>query len=413
MKEIANYCLSCINKPCTKGCPLNNDITGAIQLVKEDKLQEAYERLCDTTVLQSICGRICPHTKQCEGKCIRGYKGEPVNIGKLESTLGDLAITNNWNIPTSKETKKEKIAIIGSGPSGLTCAAFIKRAGYQVTIYEKHNYLGGLLRHGIPEFRLPKKILDETVNKILSLGIEVKLNQELGKNLQLSELENEYDAIFIGIGANISSKMNIPGEELNGVFGGNELLENNNHPNYEGKEIIVSGGGNVAIDVARTTKKLGAKNVTVIYRRSISEMPAETKEIDEAKLEGINFLLQTNILSIKGKNKVEEIECIKTKLIQKEGETRLSPVNIEGSNFNLKADYVIMAIGSHPEDITNKLNLETDSKDRIIIDENNQTSNKKIFAGGDITGEEATVAFAARSGRNAANSIINYLNNKR
>jgi len=182
---------------------------------------------------------------------------------------------------------------------------------------------------------------------------------------------------------------------------------------YEGKEIIVSGGGNVAIDVARTTKKLGAKNVTVIYRRSISEMPAETKEIDEAKLEGINFLLQTNILSIKGKNKVEEIECIKTKLIQKEGETRLSPVNIEGSNFNLKADYVIMAIGSHPEDITNKLNLETDSKDRIIIDENNQTSNKKIFAGGDITGEEATVAFAARSGRNAANSIINYLNNKR
>lgn len=413
MKEIANYCLSCINKPCTKGCPLNNDITGAIQLVKEDKLQEAYELLCDTTVLQSICGRICPHTKQCEGKCIRGYKGEPVNIGKLESTLGDLAITNNWNIPTSKETKKEKIAIIGSGPSGLTCAAFLKRAGYQVTIYEKHNYLGGLLRHGIPEFRLPKKILDETVNKILSLGIEVKLNQELGKNLQLSELENEYDAIFIGIGANISSKMNIPGEELNGVFGGNELLENNNHPNYEGKEIIVSGGGNVAIDVARTTKKLGAKNVTVIYRRSISEMPAETKEIDEAKLEGINFLLQTNILSIKGKNKVEEIECIKTKLIQKEGETRLSPVNIEGSNFNLKADYVIMAIGSHPEDITNKLNLEIDSKDRIIIDENNQTSNKKIFAGGDITGEEATVAFAARSGRNAANSIINYLNNKR
>ena len=407
MKEIANYCLNCINKPCTKGCPLNNDITGSIQLVKEDKLKEAYELLCDTTVLQSICGRICPHTKQCEGKCIRGYKGEPVNIGKLESTLGDLAISNNWNIPTIEEIKKEKIAIIGSGPSGLTCAAFLRRKGYQVTIYEKHNYLGGLLRHGIPEFRLPKTILDETINKILSLGIEVKLNQELGKNLSLKDLENEYDAIFIGIGANISSNMNIPGEELNGVYGGNELLELNNHPDYKDKEVVVSGGGNVAMDVARTINKRGAKQVTIVYRRSETEMPAETKEIEEAKKEGINFLLQTNILSIKGNNKVEELECIKTELVQKEGESRLSPVNIEGTNFNLKADYIIMAVGSHPENLS--INLELDSKGRIIVDENNQTSNKKIFAGGDITGTEATVAFAARSGRNAAENIIKFL----
>ncbi len=413
MKKVANYCLGCINKPCTKGCPLNNDIPGFIKLIKEDKLKEAYELLSETTVLQSICGRICPHTKQCEGKCIRGYKGEPVSIGKLESYIGDEAIKNNWGTPIPIAERHEKIAIIGSGPSGLTCAAFLKRAGFQVTIYEKHNYLGGLLRHGIPEFRLPKKILDETINKIISLGIEVKLNQELGKDITLTELEQEYDCIFIGIGANISSKMNIPGEELNGVYGGNELLELNNHPNYEGKDVIVSGGGNVAMDVARTVKKLGANKVTIVYRRSEDEMPAETKEIKEAKQEGIEFLTTTNILSIKGNNKVEEIECIKTELVKKEGENRPYPVNIEGTNFNIKTDYVMMAVGSHPEEkITTKLNLELDKKNRIVVTENNQTSNKKIFAGGDISGTESTVAFAARSGRNAAQSIIDYLNNK-
>ena len=413
MKELANYCIGCKNPFCNQACPLNNDIAGFISLVKEDKLKEAYELLSETTVLQSICGRICPHTKQCQGKCIRGFKGEPVSIGQMESTLGDLAIKNNWDIPTTNEERKERIAIIGSGPAGLTCAAFLRRKGYQVTIYEKHNYLGGLLRHGIPEFRLPKSILDEAINKIISLGIEVKLNTELGKDITISELENNYDAIFIGIGANISSKMNIPGEELDGVYGGNELLEQNFHPNYEGKEVVVSGGGNVAMDVARTIKKLGAKKVTVVYRRSENEMPAEIKEIAEAKEEGIEFLLQTNILEIKGQDKVEELECIKTELIQKEGETRLSPVNIEGSNFTIKTDYIMMAVGSHPEEsITKTLNISLDKKGRIEVNENNQTSNEKIFAGGDISGSEATVAFAARSGRNAANSIIEYLNNK-
>lgn len=411
IKEKSHYCLNCLKKPCQQGCPLNNDTAGFIKLIKEEKYKEAYELLCETTVLPSVCGRICPHTKQCEGKCIRTIKGQPVSIGELESFIGDLAIENNWSLPTPKKERIEKVAIIGSGPAGLTCAAFLRREGIQVTIYEKHNYLGGLLRHGIPEFRLPKTILDETINKIISLGIEVKLNTELGKDINIQELENNYDAIFIGIGANLSSKMNIPGEELKGVYGGNELLEHNNHLDYNDKEIIVSGGGNVAMDVARTINKLGAKKVTIVYRRSEAEMPAEIKEIQEAKEEGIKLLLQTNIIEIKGNSQVEEIECIKTELVQKEGETRLSPVNIKDSNFTIKADYCIMSIGSQPEEkITKTLNLNLDKKGRIEIKENNQTSNQKIFAGGDIAGTEATVAFASRSGKDAAINIINYLN---
>ena len=412
MNELVNYCLGCINKPCTKGCPLNNDIPSFIKLVKENKVKEAYELLCDTTVLPSICGRICPHDKQCEGKCIRGIKSIPVSIGNIESYIGDESIKNNWSIPMIKDNKKEHIAIIGSGPAGLTCAAFLRKEGYQVTIYEKHNYLGGLLKHGIPEFRLPSSILDDTINKILSLGIQVKLNTELGKDISLSDLEKEYDAIFIAIGANVSSKMNIKGENLKGVYGGNELLEHNNHPNYEGKEVIVSGGGNVAIDVARTIKKLNAKKVTIVYRRSEKEMPAELKEIQEAKQEGIEFLFQTNILELKGNTKLEEIECIKTELITKEDSKRPTPVNIEGTNFTIKADYCIMAVGSHPDEVLmNNLKLKLNSKGQILVDENNQTSHKKVFAGGDISGTIATVAFAARSGRDAATSIINYLNN--
>lgn len=409
----SNYCLGCINKPCSKSCPLNNDTAGFIKLVKEQKYKEAYELLCETTVLQPICGRICPHTKQCQKGCIRGIKGEPVSIGDLEAFIGDLAIKNNWEIPknSSKFDENKKIAVIGGGPAGLTCAAFLAKEGYKVTIYEKHKELGGILSHGIPEFRLNKETTKATIKKILDLEIEVKLGQELGKDYTINELQNNYNAIFLSFGANISNKMNLEGEDLQGVYGGNELLENDTHPNYKNKNVAIIGGGNVAMDSARTIKKLGAKKVTVIYRRAEEQMPAEEKEIQEAKNEGIEFLFQTNILRILGTGKVEKIECIKTELKKKEGEDRLSPVNIENSNYFKDIDYVVMAVGSGPElNLTQSLGVNTDRKGRIEINENNQTSNPKIFAGGDLTGEISTVAWAAREGRDAAESIIKFLN---
>ena len=419
-KSKAEHCLNCIKKPCSVTCPLSNDTTGFIKVIKQEKYKEAYELLCETTVLQPICGRICPHTKQCQKGCVRGIKGEPVDIGSLEAFIGDLAIKNNWKIPTAKEKAKEnkKIAVIGSGPAGLTCAAFLAKEGYQVTIYEKHSKLGGILTHGIPEFRLDNTIVDETIKKILELGIEVKTNTKLvaehGENfITLQELEKEYDAIFLSFGANISSKMEIEGENLQGVYGGNELLESGIHPDYCGKNVAVIGGGNVAMDTSRTIKKLGAKTVNVIYRRAEEQMPAEKKEIQEAKEEGIEFLFQTNILKIIGDKQVKKIECIKTELKQKEGDDRLSPVNIEGSDYFMDIDYVIMAVGSSPEkEITSNLNIKTDSRGKIEVNENNQTSNPKIFAGGDLIGTKGTVAWAARSGRDAAENIIKFFENK-
>ena len=411
IKEKANYCLNCPVKPCSnKGCPLNNDIPTFIKAVKEEEYKKAYEILSETTVLQAVCGRICPHSKQCEGSCVRGIKGVPVSIGELEAYVGDIAIKENYKIATPKPKKEnKKIAIIGGGPAGLTSAAFLLKEGYSVTIYEKYNYLGGLLVHGIPDFRLPKNIVRETVQKILDLGLNVEYNKELGKNLNLQELQEKYDAIFLSFGANITSKMGVEGEDLDGVYGGNQLLEHKNHPDYKGKKVAVIGGGNVAMDCARTIKRLGAQEVKIIYRRAEEQMPAEAKEVKEAKEEGIEFLFQNNIVKIIGNNKVEKVELIKTELVQKEGETRKVPVNIPNSNYIIDIDYIIMALGSEPEPFVKKLGLELHKWGYIQIDENNRTSISKVFAGGDIAGCKGTVAWAARSGRDAANAIIQYL----
>lgn len=410
-EEIRRYCLSCKNKPCTNnGCPLENNIQ---EFIHEEDYQKAYEILCKTTVLPAVCGRICPHEKQCQGSCIRGIKGEPVSIGKMEAFIGDISIKDSYKIPKiiDNDLLSKKVAIVGGGPAGLTCAAFLAKKGVNVTIYEKHDELGGLLSHGIPEFRLEKNIVKATTNKILEMGVEVEFNKELGNNLDLEELKSKNDAVFVSVGANIPARMNIEGENLEGVYGGNDLLEYNKHPSYIGKKVAVIGGGNVAMDSARTIKRLGADKVVIIYRRAEEQMPAEKKEIEDARCEGIEFIFQTNILKIIGTEKVEKIECIKTELVQKEGEKRLVPVNIANSNYNMNIDYVVMATGSKPEENVIR-NFEKNKWGYINIDEKMKTSIPKVFAGGDVSGEKSTVAWAARSGREAANNIIKFLQKK-
>ena len=444
MQEKVNYCLNCKAKPCSnKGCPLNNDIPTFIRLVKEGNMEEAYYTLLKTSILGSVCGRICPHYKQCMGSCVRGIKGESVQIGDIEAYISDYGLEHNLikNIEKTEELKGKNIAVIGGGPAGLTASYFLAKAGANITIYEKHNSLGGILEHGIPEFRLDPKILEKTINSILSLGINVKYNVEVMTNnnqeitdttnnqerqdkktnniegklkeqektkISIKSIASKYDATILAIGANVSSKMNIPGEDLEGVYGGNELLENKNYPDFKGKIIAVSGGGNVAMDTARTVARLGAKKVFVIYRRAEEQMPAERKEIEDAKKEGIEFLFQNNIVKILGETKVQEIECIKTKLVQKEGETRLSPVNIEGSNYKMRMDYVVMAVGSKPEE----KDIEEFEKNKwgyVNTDEEKKTSIKNVYAIGDIAGNKQTVAWAARSGRDVALEIIEKL----
>lgn len=415
LNEKVNYCLNCKTKPCNeKGCPLKNDIPGFINAIKNNNLKKAYKILSQTTVLPGICGRVCPHTKQCEGSCVRGIKGNPVSIGELEAFVFDTAVKNSYSLRDCYESyikdvsdiNSKKVAIIGGGPSGLTCAAFLAKEGIDVTIYERYNYLGGLLMYGIPDFRLPKHVVKNTVDRILELGVKVQYNRELGKNLAISDLEQKYDAIFLSFGANVSTLMGVEGEQLEGVYGGNELLEYSNHPNYEGKTVLIVGGGNVAIDCARTVNRLGAESVKIVYRRAEKQMPAETKEIEDAKSEGIEFLFQNNIVKIIGDGKVEKLELIKTKLVKRDGEQREYPVNVENSNYILSADYVIMALGSRASDIVCDLDLVLTTKGNILIDSNYKTSNKKIYAGGDIAGINSTVAWAANSGKEAAKSIL-------
>ena len=405
-KEKVDYCLGCINKNCKEGCPLSNDITQSIKYAKDGDLELAYKEFSKTSFLSSICGRICPHTKQCQGKCVRGIKGEPVDIGYIESVVGDYGLDNNipFENVENKEIISKKVAVIGSGPCGISCAAKLKQLGVEtVDIYDKKSYLGGLLIHGIPEFRLPKKIVEKTYEKIIDLGINVHLNTELGKDISLDELREKYDAVFIAIGSNISTFMGIKGETLEGVYGGNELLEFKDFPDFIGKTVMVNGGGNVAMDVSRTIKRLGAKDVYVIYRRAEEQMPAEKKEIKEAKEEGIKFLFQNNIVRIIGNEKVEKIECIKTELVDK-GEGRLSPVNIEGSNYLLDIDYLVMAIGSKMEEgIVDS--VEKNEWGKIKIDEQYRTNIEKVYAAGDVAGVKSTVAWASFSGREAARNI--------
>ena len=430
--EEKNYCLNCKNKPCsTSGCPLGNDIPS---FIKAENDKTAFEILCKTTVLPAICGRICPKSRYCQANCIRGIKQVPVEIGKLEQYIGDISIKNNYKIPKHIDEEK-KVAVVGSGPAGLTCAAFLAMKGIQVTIYEKNKKLGGILQYGIPSFRLDKKIVDESIKKILDLGIEAKTEKELGKDFTIEQLAKEYNAVFVSIGASKPKKI-LEGEN---ILSGNLLLDkiqkNEGVPNFKDKKIIVYGGGNVAIDVSRTLKRLGA-DVCIVYRRNVEQMPAEFNEIREAQNEGIKIIEKTNIIEFKD----GKANCIKTKLVEideengntnepintinkdiknniqillqqknmKRNKTRVE--NIEGSNFEIEANYIILATGSQADqELLNKQGIETDKKGFIKIDNHNRTSLKNVYAGGDVVGEEATVTYAARSGRETANYITQML----
>lgn len=404
VKIAASKCETCVTKPCQIGCPLNIDIPEFIENVKNNNYGEAFKVLCKSTVLPSVCGKICPVDKQCQGSCAKKVSYDPVEIGKIESYVGDLAVENGWKLPR-KGKKKERIAVIGSGPSGLTCAGFLAENGYQVTIYEKHEYLGGLLYHGIPKFRLNKELVSKVIKQILDLGIEVKTNVSLGKDISLKELEKEYDAVFLGLGANVSKMMGISGEELNGVYGANELLENLVRVDYTSKRVVVIGGGGVSIDMARTAIKEGASEVGIIYRRSRSEMSVEMNDIRAVKKEGIKFLFQTNVIKVIGENKVTGIECVKTTLDKEK-----KAINVEGSNFVIDTDVVIMAVGSRADsELLESLKLDVKENGYLMVNSNNQTSNPKIFAAGDLTGAKSTVAWACRNGRDTAYSIMKFL----
>lgn len=424
----ANRCLNCKNPLCVKGCPVSIDIPGFIQEIKRENIAEASKVISKYSSLPAICGRVCPQETQCEGKCILGIKGEPVSIGKLERFVGDWAIRNNTQVEID-DKKEEKVAIIGGGPAGLTAAGDLAKLGYDVTIYEALHKLGGVLSYGIPEFRLPKEeIVDKEIEKLYSLGVKVHTDTFVGRTFTVDELldRDRYSAVFIGSGAGLPKFMNIPGENLNGVISANEFLTRvnlmkANRKDYDtpikiGKRVFVVGGGNVAMDAARTAKRLGA-DVTILYRRGEAELPARREEIHHAKEEGINFKFLVNPIEILGDEKgwVKEIKCVKMELGEPDESGRAKFSIIEGSEFTLEGETVIMSLGTSPNPLiadTTK-GLATSKWKGIEADENGKTSREGIFAGGDAVTGAATVILAMEAGKKAAAEIDKYLSEKR
>ena len=425
--EEAQRCLNCKNKPCVSGCPVGVRIPEFIEQIAQGNFKAAYDIIKTTNGLPAVCGRVCPQENQCEGKCVRGIKGEPVAIGRLERFAADYMLAQTQETPELTVSNGHKVAIVGGGPSGLTCAADLAKLGYKVTIFEAFHTAGGVLMYGIPEFRLPKDIVQKEIDALKAMGVEIMTNMVIGKVLSVDELiEMGYEAVFIGSGAGLPRFMGIEGEALIGVCSANEYLTRINlmkgyldeydTPVLKSKAVAVVGGGNVAMDAARSAKRMGAENVYIVYRRSESEMPARLEEVHHAKEEGIEFLTLNNPIKILGdeNGRVRAMECVKMKLGSPDESGRRSPVEIIGSNFELDVDTVIMSIGTSPNPLirTTTKGLEVNKRGCLIVNEDMLTSREGVYAGGDAVTGAATVILAMGSGKTAAKSIDEYIKTK-
>lgn len=427
--EEAQRCIGCKNAQCIKGCPVSINIPGFIEQVKQGNIEAAYQIISESSALPAVCGRVCPQESQCEGKCIRGIKGEPISIGKLERFVADWAREEGIKPEGAKEKKGKKVAVIGSGPAGLTCAGDLAKMGYDVTIFEALHEAGGVLVYGIPEFRLPKEtVVKKEIENVKSLGVKIETNVIVGKSVTIDELLNEegYSAVFIGSGAGLPKFMGIPGENANGVFSANEYLTRSNlmkafkeespTPIMKSKKVAVVGGGNVAMDAARTALRLGAE-VHIVYRRSEEELPARVEEVHHAKEEGIIFDLLTNPVEILEDEKgwVTGMKCVRMELGEPDASGRRRPVVIPDSEFVLELDTVIMALGTSPNPLISSTTegLETNKWKCIVAsEENGQTSKEGVYAGGDAVTGAATVILAMGAGKAGAKGIDEYLSGK-
>ena len=427
--EEANRCLNCKNRPCVAGCPVNVDIPGFIMKIKTGDFEGAYQVINETSSLPAVCGRVCPQETQCESKCSMGIRFEPVGIGRLERFVADWHNAHATEKAAAPEPNGHKVAIVGSGPSGLTCAGDLAKKGYSVSVFEALHTAGGVLVYGIPEFRLPKSIVAKEVETLKELGVDIETNVVIGKTLTIDELfEMGYEAVFIGSGAGLPNFMNIPGESLKGVYSANEFLTRSNlmkaylddpkTPIQKGGKVAVVGGGNVAMDAARTALRLGAEHVYIVYRRSMDELPARREEVEHAMEEGIDFRLLNNPVEILGYRNPDDprdpkngfvtgMRCIRMELGEPDAKGRRRPVPIPGSEFTLDVDTVVIAIGTSPNPLIKNTTagLEVNGHGGIIVDENGLTSRKNVYAGGDAVTGAATVISAMGAGKIAAKAI--------
>ncbi|MBE6028410.1 MAG: NADPH-dependent glutamate synthase [Clostridiales bacterium] len=433
----AQRCLNCKNKPCVEGCPVNVNIPDFIMKAKEGDWEGAYQIINATSTLPAVCGRVCPQETQCEAKCTMGIKFEPVGIGRIERFVADRHNEHAQEKAAAPESNGHKVAVVGSGPAGLTCAGDLAKKGYKVSVFEALHTAGGVLVYGIPEFRLPKAIVAREVEGLKDLGVDIETNVIIGKTLTVDELFDEmgFEAVFIGSGAGLPMFMNIPGESLKGVFSANEYLTRSNlmkayldepkTPIMKGGKVAVVGGGNVAMDAARTALRLGADHVYIVYRRSMEELPARAEEVEHAIEEGIDFRLLNNPVEILGYNNPDDprdpkngfvrgIRCIKMELGEPDASGRRRPIPVEGSEFELEVDAVIMALGTRPNPLIKNTTkgLEVNRKGGFVVDEDGLTSREAVFAGGDAVTGAATVISAMGAGKLAAASIDKMLSGK-